>query len=390
MGAWAWMRRVATETGLEPEIPIAIERVGTEGERYAFRLGVRAGFGGQDTARIPVSRLPNPAPHPVLKEIHSCEVAGRTLEAANVYALRAKVAAALAQLAPAGSLPVCYFRVPDMDYELPVYEEGGEFVSPVIGGPNLKGDDLAGIRRHICRYLLNAGYVADESEVTVGVLRPSDLSRVPPAAVFRSLAEPHMWMPAVEGSSPEGGVVGVVGQSLRLRTRARRLRAPGPRTTESAPAAPDVIELLRYLRTELLRGRTVSDPTGLYASEVREEIWAAAEASAQDTGDRLVAYLSDEDSTTLELPVRRTGFGEVATALADRGGITAFLAPSENGLAAVVGRYLAAEDFRRFATEVEVHAAAAPRAERLDADSIWTEGGGYAAAAFSHTEEVVS
>src|SRR3954447_19622400 len=123
------MRRVATETGLEPDIPIAVERVG-EGERYAFRLGVRAGFGGQDTARIPVSRRPNTSPHPVLKEVHSCEVAGRTLESANVHALRAKVEGVLAQLAPGGALPVCYFRAPAMDYELPVYEEGGDVVSP--------------------------------------------------------------------------------------------------------------------------------------------------------------------------------------------------------------------------------------------------------------------
>src|SRR3954447_10514707 len=227
------MRRVATETGLEPDVPIAIERVpAAEGERYAFRLGVRAGFGGQDTARIPVSRRTNTSPHPVLKEVHSCEVAGRTLEAANVQALRAKVEGVLAQLAPGGALPVCYFRAPAMDYELPVYEERGDFVSPVIGGPNLKGDDLAAIRRHICRYLVNAGYVAEADEVTVGVLRPSDLRLVPPAAIFRSLGDAELWMPAVEGTSPEGAVIGVVGQATRLRGRERRLPAPGPRTTE--------------------------------------------------------------------------------------------------------------------------------------------------------------
>jgi hypothetical protein len=383
---WSWARRVATETGLEPEIPIAVERVG-EGERYAFRLGVRAGFGGQDTARIPVSRRANTSAHPVLKEVHSCEVAGRTLEAANVHALQAKAARVLAQLAPGGALPVCYFRAPEMDYELPVYEERGEFVSPVIGGPNLTGDDLSAIRRHICRYLVNAGYVAEADEVTVGVLRPSDLRQVPPAAIFRSLGDAALWMPAVEGTSPDGSVVGVVGQPTRLRGRERRLPVPGPRTTESAPAAPDVIELLRYLRTELLRGRQVADAAGLYACEVREEIWQAAERSTEDTTRRLVAYLSDEDSTILELPIRRTGFGELATALHDRGGINVFVAPDEDGLAAVVGRYLAAEEFLRFATEVEVHAAEAPRPERLDADSIWTSGDGYAAAAFSHTEE---
>src|SRR3954454_15439312 len=381
---WSWARRVATETGLDPQISIAVER--GEG-RFGVRLGVRAGFGGQDTARIPVSRRPNTSPHPVLKEVHSCEVAGRTLESANVHALRAKVEGVLAQLAPGGALPVCYFRAPEMDYELPVYEERGDFVSPVIGGPNLKGDDLAAIRRHICRYLVNAGYVADAEEVTVGVLRPSDLRQVPPAAIFRSLGEGGLWMPAVEGTSPDGPVVGVVGQPTRLRGRERRIPVPGPRTTESAPAAPDVIELLRYLRTELVRGRQIDEAAGLYACEVREEIWRAAERTTEDTGRRLVGYLSDEESTTLELPIRRTGFGEFSTALHDRGGINVFLALDEDGLSAVVGRYLAAEEFLRFATEVEVHAAEAPRPEQLDADSIWTSGDGYAAAAFSHTEE---
>jgi hypothetical protein len=384
--AWSWAKRIATETGMDPDIPIAVERA-VDGEGYAFRLGVRAGFGGQDTARIPIGRWPNPAPHPLLKEVHSCEVAGRTLEAANVYALRAKVATVLAQLAPGGALPVCYFRAPAMDYELPVYEEGGEFVSPVIGGPNLKGDDLAAIRRHICRHLINAGYVSEAEEVTVGVLRPSDLRQVPPAAVLRSFADRDLWMPAVEGTSPEGPVVGVVGQATRLWRDERRLPIPGPRTVESAPAAPNVIELLRFLRTELVRARAIDDPTALYAGDVREEIWAAAERGAEDTGTRLVAYLSDEDATTLELPIRRTGFGEVATALHDRGGIAAFLAAHEGALADAVGRYLAAEEFLRFASEVEVHATAPPRAERLDADDIRTSGDGYAAAAFAHTEE---
>src|SRR5205085_428362 len=178
-----------------------------------------------------------------------------------------------------------------------------------------------------------------------------------------SLDDPDLWMPAVEGTSPEGPVVGVVSEATRLRRAERRLPIPGPRTTETAPAAPDVVELLRYLRTELQRRRVVDDGSALYASRVREDIWSQAERGAQDTGARLVAYLSDEEATTLELPIRRTGFGELATALHDRGGIAAFLAPDEDGLAGALGRYLAAEDFLRFATEVEVHAPQAPRAD---------------------------
>src|SRR5436189_201184 len=99
---------------------------------------VDAIVGAAYTGEIGDGRLLNTSPHPVLKEVHSCEVAGRTLEAANVHALGAKVEGMLAQLAPGGALPVCYFRAPAMDYELPVYEERGDFVSPVIGGPNLR------------------------------------------------------------------------------------------------------------------------------------------------------------------------------------------------------------------------------------------------------------
>src|SRR5919206_2590515 len=118
-----------------------LERV--DRENYAFRLGVRAGFGGGETARIPIFRRTNEAPHPILKEIHYCEVAGRTLEAANVYALREKVARLLEGIAPGRALPLCYFRVPAMDYELPVYEDDGKILAPIIGAPNLRADDLA-------------------------------------------------------------------------------------------------------------------------------------------------------------------------------------------------------------------------------------------------------
>ena len=43
-------------------------------------------------------------------------MAGQALEAANVYALGAKVARLLETIAPARALPLCYFRVPAMDY----------------------------------------------------------------------------------------------------------------------------------------------------------------------------------------------------------------------------------------------------------------------------------
>jgi hypothetical protein len=373
VGLWGWIRDVIADRG--EELPVAID-LEHSGEGYAFRLGVRAGFGGEETARIPVYNRPNPDRHPILKEIHYCEVAGRTAEAANVYALKAKVAAMLDTLAPARTLPLAFFRAPTMDYELPVYEEDDEIVSPVIGARELKAPDLAGIRESVCRFLVSAGYVRDADEVEVGVLRPRDLRRVPPAAVFRSHLDPELWLPSVEGVSPDGPVVGLLGRAQRLRPAERRRAGAGPAVEETPPAAPDIVALLRVVQAELARSRGTSDPATVYASEVRKEIWDAAEGRVEDTGQRLLSYLSDGEGSSLELAIHRTGAGDVTAALFDRC-INVFLAPDENALASQVGRYLAAHDFLRFSEEVEIHSVEAPRAERLEAEDIWThEGGG--------------
>jgi hypothetical protein len=211
-------------------------------------------------------------------------------------------------------------------------------------------------------------------EVTGGVVRPRDLRRVEPAAVFRSHTDPEMWLPSVEGSSPEGPVIGVLDHGWKLRAGGpdRRRFAAGP-SPARAPAAPDVIALLRFLRAELSRTRGLLEPEALYAGEVRPDVWAAAERRIEDARLRLVAYLADDEATRLELPVRRTGAGDVTTALEGRG-IDVFLAHDVDALAAVVGRYLAAHGFLRFQEEIEIHPAELPRAERLAPDAIWTFG----------------
>jgi hypothetical protein len=366
---WSWIKDVIADRGEHSPIPVMLER-SPDGQGYAFRLGVRAGFGGQETARIPVAHRINPAPHPILKEVHYCEVAGQTLEAANVYALKEKVAALLEGIAPGRSLPLAYFRVPEMDYELAVYEDDGRIVSPVLGGPKLKARDLAGIRQVVCRYLVSTGYVTATEQVQVEVLRPRDLRLVTPAAVFRSYEDADVWIPTVEGVSAEGPVVGVLGHAATLRERERA--RIGPSTSDSAPAAPDVLSLLRFVRVELSRGRHPGNLDSYYADEVRPEIWLDAERRTEDSDLRLVAFMTDEESTRLELAVRRTGAGDVACAL-EHGDINVFLAPDESALASAVGSYLHSNGFLRFSEEVEIHAVEAQRAERLEADSIWTQ-----------------
>jgi hypothetical protein len=366
---WRWARKVIADTGEPEPVPIFLERV--PGGGHVLRLGHRAGFGGQITARIPVHVRTNPDPHPILKEIHSCDVAGRRLEAANVFALRAKVGRLLETIAPGGTLPLCYFRVPAMDYALPVYHRGDEFTSAEIGGPNLKGRDLGEIRRAVCRYLHSAGYVRDADEVQVGVLRPSDLSLVPPAGVVLSLEDADVWVPAVEGTSAEGPVVGVLAHGPELRAPERRRHASVP--AEAPPAAPEIVGLLRFLQTEAARSRRAPDPRSLYVEAVPPLVWRRAEERTRDAGLRLVAHLSDDPRTRLELVIRRTAAGDMVTALEDRG-ITVFLEPDSELLAEVVGAYLRGHGFLQAADAVDVEAVAAPRAERLEAEEIWTHG----------------
>src|SRR5207245_6442513 len=102
------------------------------------------------------------------------------------------------------------------------------------------------------------------------------LQRVPPAAVFCSLTDDDVWIPTVEGSSPEGAVVGLLAHPAELRGRGRIRAQIGPAPVDSAPAAPDVVGLLRFVRAELSRSRASFDPDALYAAEVRPEAWRGA------------------------------------------------------------------------------------------------------------------
>jgi hypothetical protein len=367
-----WFARNVRATSEPAPIPITLERnreavieMGAynppDVPLYRFRVGLRAGFSGDASAAIPVYKRVNPHPHPVLKEIFYCEVAGRELEAANVHAVREKVVRMLEGLAPAGSLPLAYFRVPASDFSLPVYEEGGKLVCPMIAGANLKGDDLASIRRNVCRYLINGGYVADASQIEINVVRPSDLKLVPPAAIIESQEDPDLWFASVEGHSPEGLVIGLLGEATELRP-AERPRA-GRQDLDSPPAASDVASLLRLVANGLAEQGRITDPSALYATHVRPAVWARTEQLTDDVGRSLVCWLEGDEPTRLELPLRRTAAGELLTALSDEG-IAVFTGVDESALAARVGRYLSGSGFLRFQDAVEVEEPAGESEER--------------------------
>jgi hypothetical protein len=378
MGIWNWTKRVVTDQtgGLEP-VPVGLERnpgavveLGAENPPdvplYVLRVGLESGF-GRTQAGLPVYRRENPAPHPILKEIYRCEVAGKILEAANVYALRDKVQRQLDAIAPAHTLPLCYFRAPRFDYSLPIYEEGSHLVCPVLAGPKIKASGLEEIREPVVRHLRTAGYLAADEEPEVLVVRPSDLRLVPPAAVIRSLDAPSLWHPTVEGVSPEGPVVGLLSHPAELRSEERR--RGGSAAQDPPPSAPDVTGLIRQIGTEMVQRGRVLDPWALYGAEVRPEIWARTEELTDATPNTLACHM--EGGQSLEVPVRHTAAGELVAALQERG-ITVFLAGDLDSLTTSVGRYLAEAGFLRHPGDLRQEVARERPPESLDPDSIWT------------------
>ncbi|MGH2961708.1 MAG: hypothetical protein ACRDL3_05880 [Solirubrobacterales bacterium] len=379
MRLWDWTKGIVRDQtgGVEPvnvgleRNPGAVVELGAENPPdvpiYVLRVGIRGGFGGT-RAGLPVFRHENASPHPILKEIYRCEVAGKSLEAANVYALRSKVERQLEVIAPARALPLCYFRAPRFDYSLPVYEQGARLVCPVLTGPKIKSHDLAGLREPLVRWLRSAGYLMEDEQPEILVVRPSDIRLVPPAAVIRSLDDASLWLPAVEGASEGGRVIGLLSNPTELREHERRRR--GPTAPDAPPSAPDVTGLLRYIGHELAVRGHVLNPWALYATDVRPEIWARAEELTDATGQRLACLM--EGGESLGVPVRHTAAGEVVAGLQERG-ITVFLAGDTDALATSVARYLVEIGFLRHAGDMRIETAAERPAESLDLDTIWTQ-----------------
>jgi hypothetical protein len=374
MRVWSWTKRVVTDTtgGVQPVAvglernPAAVVELGAHNPPdlplYVLRVGMRSGFGRQE-AGIPVFRRRNPAQHPILKEIYSCEVAGQRLEAANIFSLRSKVQSALKVIAPARTLPLCYFIAPRFDYSLPIYEEGSHLTCPILAGPRIKADDLAAIRGPVERYLRAGGYLGEDEEPEVDVVRPSDLRLVPPAAVIRCLGDEAIWLPTVEGTSLEGPVIGLLAHPSELEPRARR-----GADDDVPPSAPEVTALLRLIGNEMVRRGRLRNLWSLYARAVRPEIWARTEELTDSTSQLLACYLDDGEA--LELPIRHTAAGEAVTAL-DQGGINVFLAGDEQALGAVVASHLVASGHLAHAEDLRVEERRRAPSERLDPDQIW-------------------
>jgi hypothetical protein len=308
VGALSWARELIADTGQVEPIPVAVDGAG---DAYFLCPGVRGGLDGHTRPRIPVTRRPNPAPHPILKEIHACEVAGRMLEAESADALRGKVAAMLETMSPAGRLPLAYFRAPAAHYELPVYEDEGRIVVHGFGGPRSRSRDLAGVRGHVARHLTTAGYLGSADDLEVAVVDPVELRLHTPRAVFRSLAD-RLWLPWTEVADGDEPALGPLGLSAR-------------------PGRHDVLGLLRWVRARA----GASEPGAVYASAVRADELAEVAGALTETE----LSLSAGGPEPLVLPVCTTALGELVVAV-DCGGADLLMADTPEALARLAGRRL--------------------------------------------------
>ena len=171
------------------------------------------------------------------------------------------------------------------DYELPVYEEGTAHRLPDARGSQAQGARPGGIRELVCRHLISAGYWPDEEPDGAASCGPATCA-VPPAAVFRSLADPGV-AAGRRGHLRRGAGGRRAGPCPPSSPRGRRGAAPPPR--DAPPSAPDVIGLLRFLRGECGRGRDV-DPRRCTPPRCGRRL-GPAEARTRGHRPRLVAHL---------------------------------------------------------------------------------------------------
>lgn len=80
--------------------------------RYFFELDLGGIIKGATQATLPVYWRLNRAPHPILKEIYSVEIAGITVEKGNLLALEKALPDAVQALANYSTLPYYFIDLP--------------------------------------------------------------------------------------------------------------------------------------------------------------------------------------------------------------------------------------------------------------------------------------
>ena len=243
---------------------------------------------------------------------------------------------ALEPIAPGRSLPLCYFRAPAMDYELPVYEHGLALVCPVLGGPKPEGarprrhprlrSAATWSRRATCGRRTRCRGARAPSARPAPRRRPQPCFRSPRTSRSSGSPPSRASRPRARWSACVGHAAELGGASAAAGRRAARARTP-------PSAAPTSLALLRYLAAELGRAGSGLDPWTSTPPTSGPEIWAAAEARTEDAGAGSSRTSRDGESTRLELASAAHAARAIVAVRARGRGISVFLAADEDALA---------------------------------------------------------
>lgn len=246
--------------------------------RYFFELDLSGVMKGGSQATLPVYWRPNPAPHPILKEIYAVEVAGITVEKGNLLALEKALPDAVQSLTNYGTLPYYFIELPGRARR-PVYLVEGKLQASLGGGPQFSGDDIGQLWQRLGDYLIRTREIKQREEITVSLLFWKELRIYPPAFVLRN-GNDGVWIPIFYRE--ESLNYDVIGQPSRL-----------------LPIS-EAFNLREEVAASLTASKMLSSPLDLRLEQVQKEIWDKLAKTVNPT-DRVLSYY--EENTKIELLV---------------------------------------------------------------------------------------
>lgn len=241
--------------------------------RYFFDVDLTAVLPGEGrTAHLPVFWRPNPARHPLVKELYWTQILGTTVEKGNLVALERAIPEAIAAVIDYGTLPYYLLSSPIWD-RLPIYLNGSRLSIGLPDGPTLTAGDIGELWRKLGDHLLGIGKLHSREEIEVSIVLWKDLQTYPMALAF---GNGRAWIPIFSHPSVEG---------LRL-----NYDAIGVPSRFLEPE--EVFDLRREVASDLVAARALSSPFDLKMVQLSDEIWEALKQRASPT-DYVLAYSSD-------------------------------------------------------------------------------------------------
>lgn len=249
--------------------------------RYFFDADLSSVLPGEGrTARLPVFWRPNPARHPLVKELYWTQILGTTVEKGNLDALERVVPEAIEAVVDYGTLPYYILSLPIWD-KLPIYPSGGKLCLHLPDGPTLTAEDIGQLWRRLGDHLLGIGKLHSRQEIGVSIVLWKDLQTYPMALAFSngSVWIPIFSQPAVEGLRLNYDVIGVPSRFLDV---------------------AEVFALRRQIAADLVDTRAMTSPFDLKIEQVGEEVWEAIEGQVKPSG-YVLSYFGED--ARVEMPV---------------------------------------------------------------------------------------